>query len=192
LKSITGKMRRHFARQEKLQEKVQRICRAVIRDCSRAVSALHRGDGRLAGLLIRRGGQNLRRLETMLDQEGWGMLYNTVVSAQQEYAEAVMLQRLLRGENLPDFSQLGVLPRAYAFALSDVVGELYRALLNRMRTGDPSGSERILGQMEEIYEGLMELDFPQSVLPGMKHRLDRVRRIVEQARRDLTIAFAEG
>ena len=191
MRRVTGELRRHFAKQERLQERVQRVCRAVIRGSSRAVSAMHRGNVRLAERLLRRAERNLRSLERVLDPEGWGMLYNTVVSAQQEYAEALILNRLLAGGDLPGPSEIGVLPRAHAFALADVVGELYRALLGRIRAGDESGSGRILDLMERICESLMELDFPQSVLPGMRGRQDRVKKIVEQARRDFTIAFAE-
>ncbi|MEM1689105.1 MAG: hypothetical protein QXU01_04080 [Candidatus Hadarchaeales archaeon] len=192
MRRTIGRLRKHFARQERIQENVQKLSREIIRNASRAISAIHRGNFKTANALIRKSGENLKSFEALLDEEGWGMFYNVLVSAQQEYAEAVMLASILKNGTLPDLESLGVFPRAYAFALADVAGELYRVFLNGVRNGDRRESEKILGVMEEIFEMLMELDFPQSVLPGMKHKQDRVRRIVEQARRDFTLAFMEG
>lgn len=175
-----------------MQEKVQKLSRDIIREASRAINAVHRGNFRVANALIRRSGENLRRFKTLLDEEGWGMFYNSFISAQQEYAEAVVLVSLLRDGTIPDLERLEIFPRAYAFALADVVGELYRVFLNAVRNGNKLESERILRNMEEIFEMLMELDFPQSVLPGMRRRQDQLRRIVEQARRDFVLTFREG
>lgn len=185
-------MRKHFASLERTQAAVLKLSRNIIRDASRAVNSIHRGRVRTAEILIERSRRNLKKLESLLDEEGWGMFYNSLVSAQQEYAEAAILLSLLKGGDAPGFEELDVLPRAYAFALADVVGELYRVFLNRLRKRERQESEKILDKMEEIFEVLMEMDFPQSVLPGMRQRQDRVRRTVEQARRDFVMAFREA
>jgi len=45
--------------------------------------------------------------------------------------------------------------------------------------------------MEEIFELLMEFDYPDAILPGMKRRQDMVRRVLERTRGDLTIALRQ-
>jgi len=45
--------------------------------------------------------------------------------------------------------------------------------------------------MEEIFELLMEFDYPDAILPGMKRRQDMVRRVIERTRGDLTVAIRQ-
>ena len=45
--------------------------------------------------------------------------------------------------------------------------------------------------MEEIFELLMEFDYPDAILPGMKRKQDMVRRVIEHTRGDLTIAIRQ-
>jgi translin len=49
----------------------------------------------------------------------------------------------------------------------------------------------MLKLMEQIFELLMEFDYPDAILPGMKRRQDMVRRVLERTRGDLTIALRQ-
>ena len=60
-----------------------------------------------------------------------------------------------------------------------------------IRADDVSEAERMLKLMEEIFEMMMEFDYPDVVLPGMRRRQDMVRRIIEITRGDLTTAIRQ-
>jgi translin len=45
--------------------------------------------------------------------------------------------------------------------------------------------------LEKIYEFLMEFDYADAVIPGMKRRQDMVRQLLEKTRGDLTIAIRQ-
>ncbi|MEM2908122.1 MAG: hypothetical protein QXP65_02865, partial [Candidatus Hadarchaeales archaeon] len=74
---------------------------------------------------------------------------------------------------------------------ADVAGELRRRALDLIRANEVQAAERVLELMEEILELLMEFDYPDAVLPGMKRRQDMVRRMVEKTRGDVTTAIRQ-
>jgi translin len=75
--------------------------------------------------------------------------------------------------------------------VSEVIGELRRRALDAIRTNDLENAEKALDLMEELFELLMEFDYREAVLPGMKRRQDMARQIVEKTRGDLTLALRQ-
>lgn len=103
-------------------------------------------------------------------------------NALSEYVEAEVLFRLINRMEIPSFKELGVPPVPYLQGLGDVVGELRRILLEHLRRGEREKPWTLLSMMEAIYEQLSSLDYPDAITPGLRHKTDIARRLVDETK----------
>ena len=80
---------------------------------------------------------------------------------------------------------------AYLNGMGEAVGELRRYLLDSMRKGDLSKGEELLSAMDDIYNTLVTMDFPDAITGGLRHTTDMVRGVLERTRSDLTLAMGQ-
>lgn len=106
--------------------------------------------------------------------------------AEKEYAEAVLTQALVAGADLPDYRQIGVGVPAWLNGLAEAASELRRHLLDRLREGEVPTAEALLGRMEEVYEAVVSVDFPDAVTGGLRRTADALRAVLERTRSDVT------
>ncbi len=175
---------KHAARERALPQ-----CREAIRHCANSIRATHRSEFAQAQVLLEMARSALSQVRRGL--EGHGDIYHAgfLHDAEKEYAEAAITLALVAGEVLPSPQELEVADAAYLNGLGEVVGELRRYLLDRLRQGEVSSSERILLAMEEFYHLLVTMDFPEAITGGLRRTTDSVRGILERTRGDLTLAM---
>jgi translin len=191
MRKFVGEMRRYFNIQTKLRERLSNLSKKIVRNSSRAIIATHRRDEKSSLKLLKRAEGDLKALTEAARKNPQFLTYGAVLLAQQEYAEARLFKNLVeRGELLPP-KRVGVPYQCYLSAVGDVVGELRRRTLDAIRTNDLGEAEKTLKLMEELFELLMEFDYREAVLPGMKRRQDVARQIVEKTRGDLTLALRQ-
>lgn len=184
-------MRRYFNRQLKLREKLNHLSARVVRNSSKAIAAIHRGDRKSFQRFLSLANGHLETLEKLVEGEPELSSSGRVFSARQELAEAVIFAKIVDGRPLASPKQVGVPYTPYLAALADVAGELRRAVLDAIRKNEVKRAEEMLEKMEEISEILMEFDYVDSVIPGIKRRQDIVRQLVERTRGDLTLALRQ-
>jgi translin len=73
--------------------------------------------------------------------------------------------------------------------LADIVGELRRYVLDKIRTGDYENLDKILGRMEEIYSYLFSLDYPKGLTRDLRRKTDVARSIIEKTRGDISLSI---
>jgi translin len=191
LKKIVHEMRRHFDDQEELREKVLELSREVVRASARAISAMHRGDSGIVRKEMSRANSSLSALEKATKKDPAWTESGLVQSAYQEYCEArILLELLAKGKFLRP-KELRAPYKAYLGAMADVAGELRRYALDSIRADKVDVAEHVLKYMEDILDLLMSFDYPDAILPGMKHRQDMVRQVLERTRGDLTAAIRQ-
>ena len=105
---------------------------------------------------------------------------------EKEMVEAAIVLALVRGEDLPTQEELGCGTTAYLHGLGEAASEVRRFALDEMRAGRVDEAERILCEMEAIYEELITFDFPDSLTNGLRRTCDALRAVVERTRTDLT------
>ncbi len=98
---------------------------------------------------------------------------------------------MVTGEPLPQHKALGVDAAAYLNGLGEAVGEIRRYLLDAMRQGDLSRGEELLAAMDDIYNVLVTMDFPDAITGGLRRTTDMVRGVLEKTRSDLTLAIRQ-
>jgi translin len=107
-----------------------------------------------------------------------------VLTAYQEYAEAMLLYYLITKEKLLSIKESKVEPIPYLLGLLDFVGELRRICLVYLIKGDLDKATEIFNLMEMIYEDAFSINHT-SIIPGFRRKLDNTRRIVESTRGDV-------
>ena len=110
-----------------------------------------------------------------------------VESAMMEFAETVIYDYALRGEEIPSYRVLEITPAAWVLGLADSIGELRRDMLDRLMKGDLPEATRIFSKMEELCDVLMTLDIKDSVVP-VRRKQDIARGIMDRSRTDITTA----
>lgn len=191
LESIAEQMRLNLAAKDGAREKALPLCRDTIRCCSRAIRAVHRQEFDPARQLL----QSARQLLTGAEEAvaPYPELSNTgfIRDAQKEFAEGSITLALVTGERLPEPAELEVDAAAYLNGLGEAVGELRRYLLDSMRQGDLSRGEELLSAMDDIYNVLVTIDFPDAITGGLRRTTDMVRGVLERTRSDLTLVMRQ-
>jgi translin len=114
-----------------------------------------------------------------------------VQDALKEFTEASTVNALLTGTPVPDPDTLGVDYAAYLNGLGEAASELRRSLLDMIRHEEMERSELLLEAMEDIYQLLVTMDFPDALTGGLRRTTDVVRSVLERTRGDLTMAWRQ-
>jgi len=167
------------------------LCREVIRHCSLAIRAIHRQEFEQTRKMLQSARNLLNEAKQAIAE--YAELNNTgyIRDAEKEFAEGSATIALITGEPLPSPDELGISPAAYLNGLGEAVGELRRYLLDSMRKGDLSRGEELLSAMDDIYNVLVTMDFPDAITGGLRRTTDIVRGILEKTRSDLTLVIRQ-
>jgi len=119
-------------------------------------------------------------MEELRSKPGFSELIVSVIrDAVQELVEGIVLCKILMGEEVPNHIELGVGAREYLLGVSDVVGELRRIALHYLKEGNVRDAEELIEIMEEIYEEINSVIFPDSLIP-LKKKADEARIMIEK------------
>ncbi len=190
LDAITNKIRQSFEAKDAAREKVLPICREVIRFSSLSIRALHRQELHKSQELLNSARKLLDQAEEALS-DGIDIRTGFLLDAQKEYAEGSITLALVKGNQLPTPEELRIDEASFLLGMAEAVGELRRYLLDKMRTGDLSRGEEFLSDMDDIYNELVTLDFPDAITHGLRRTTDAMRGVLEKTRSDLTLTIRQ-
>jgi len=190
LDAITNKIRQSFEAKDAAREKVLPICREVIRFSSLSIRALHREELDKSQELLNSARKLLDEAEDALS-DGIDIRTGFLLDAQKEYAEGSITLALVKGNQLPTPEDLRIDEASFLLGMAEAVGELRRYLLDKMRTGDLSRGEEFLSDMDDIYNQLVTLDFPDAITHGLRRTTDAMRGVLEKTRSDLTLTIRQ-
>ena len=191
MKDNIQKILSYLDNQEKTRDELLDISNRARRKSSSAISALHRGDDEEAVEKLQKIQEDIKKINRILTKEPKFSDHGAVITAHREFAEATIFKEIKDEKKVPDPDNLAVLYPAYAQAMAEAVGELRRHFLNLLRKDETEKAQKIHDKMEKIFDLLEQFDYPDSILPGMKHRKDMVRKVLEKTRADITRAIRE-
>ena len=191
LGSFADQIRLSFLAKDAAREKVLPLCREVIRYCSQAIRATHRQEFDQSQELLGSARNFLDEVKQTIANHSELGYTGFVRDAQKEFAEGSITLALVIGKPLPSPDALGIDAAAYLNGLGEAVGELRRYLLDSMRRGDLSRGEELLAAMDDIYNVLVTMDFPDAITGGLRRTTDMVRGVLEKTRSDLTLVIRQ-
>jgi translin len=191
LESIAEQIRLVLASKDAAREKALPLCREVIRHCSDAIRAVHRHEFDNATTLLDSARNLLKEAQQAVT--AYPELHNAgfIRDAQKEFAEGSLTLAMVTGRPIPEPGELGVEAAAYLNGLGEAVGELRRYLLDGIRQNDFSQSEQLLSVMDDIYNILVGMDFPDAITNGLRRTTDIARGVLERTRSDLTLIMKQ-
>ncbi len=192
LDSIAQGIREGLTAQDEAREKVLPLCREVIRYSSTAIRALHRQEFEAAAGLLASAREQLEETERAVGDYNELRHTGFFRDAQKEFAEASITLALVEGDPTPSPEELKVSATAYLNGLGEAVGELRRYLLDSTRRGEIGRLEELLSAMDDIYNILVTMDFPDAITGGLRRTTDMVRGILERTRSDLTLLIQQN
>ncbi|HOG46774.1 MAG TPA: haloacid dehalogenase [Anaerolineae bacterium] len=188
LESIVDRIRISLDAKNAARDAALARSRELIRFCANAIRAAHRNEFAEAAELL----TSAKTLAATMveDLAGYPDLYHAgyTQDALKEYAEANITIALVQGQALPEPEPLGVEYPAYLNGMGEAAGELRRYALDALRSGNIATAETMLAAMDDIYDTLVTIDFPDALTGGLRRTTDMVRGVLERTRGDLTVA----
>ena len=161
-------------------------CRRVIRSSGSSIRAVHRQDPAEADALASDAEVALRDAQDALAPFPSVAFAGFLGDAEKEYAEARLTAALVSGAVLPTAADLAVAPASWMKGLAEAASELRRHLLDRLRAGELDRGEELLETMDDVYDALVTVDFPDAITSGLRRSLDALRAVLERTRGDVT------
>lgn len=186
LATLVGPIQDALAASNAAREVALPACRQVIRASGSSIRAVHRLEPDRARALADEAEVALRRAQDVLGPFPAVAHAGFLHDAEKEYVEARTVAVLVGGGPLPGPEDLRVGPTAWMRGLAEAASELRRHLLDRLRDGDLARGEELLAVMDDVYDALVVIDWPDAVTNGLRRTLDALRAVLERTRGDVT------
>jgi len=178
--------RRQLELSHRGRETALAACRETIRSCGLAIRAVHRLQPDDFESRVREADQSLRRAQQALAPFPRLAAAGFLHDAEKELAEARLTAALVDGSPLAGPAELNVSLAAWLNGLAEAASELRRHLLDRLRAGETSRGEELLRAMEDVYDLLVTIEYPDAITGGLRRATDALRAVVERSRADVT------
>ena len=192
LSAISERIRADFVAKTAARDAAVTVSRELIRYCSMAIRASHRDEWDEAERLV---GEAVRVSQELISHvKPYPELYYTgyTQDAMKELCEAKITLAIAQGKPFPTPDEIGAEYAAYLNGLAEAAGELRRRSLDKIRRGHNNESERLLSAMDDIYDVLVTMDFPDAITSGLRRNTDMVRGVLERTRGDITVSYREA
>jgi translin len=191
LESIAERIRQSFDARTAARDRALSQARTLTRYCSNTIRAVHRGDSSVAQENLSEARLLAESLRVNLDEYPDLYYAGYTQDALKEFAEANIVDALVRNETLPTPEELKLEYSTYLKGLAEVAGELRRRCLDILRHGHSKEAEHLLNHMDEIYAILVTMDYPDAITGGLRRLTDIVRSINERTRGDITLSLRQ-
>jgi len=170
------------------REKILRLSRNIVRDCSIGIKHIHRKEFSMFQEKKNNIEIDLETLNSLVNKN-LGVFSKFLKTPEQEYTELIVFYSIVNDEELPLPSELKISPINFALGLADVIGELRRYALDNIRKSQTNELNKILESMDEIYTNLFSVDYPVGLTKDLRHKVDVARNIIEKTRGDVSLAI---
>lgn len=188
---VTEKARQVFDDRTAARDRALVQARQLTRLCAHTIRAIHRSEVDPAHELLSEAHTLVQQMQK--DMVNYPDLYfaGYTQDAIKEFSEASLTCAIIENEQLPTPEELGIEYNTYVNGLAECIGELRRRCLDILRQGYSEDAERLLTAMDDIYDFLVTMDYPDAVTNGLRRQTDLVRGIIERTRADLTLSLRE-
>jgi translin len=162
--------------------------RQATRSCALSIRAVHRGEFDLAREHLAQAGALLATASSATAEHGDVRHAGFLHDAQKELAEGHLTLALVAGEPLPQPADLEIGVPAYLNGMAEAASELRRQVLDCLRRGRLERAEHLFEAMDDVYDLLVTVDYPEALTGGLRRSTDALRAVLERTRGDVTNA----
>lgn len=191
LSELNTRVHQVFEALNQAREQALLQARQLTRLCANTIRAIHRSEMDAARQNLQEAAAIAAGLNSLLADYPVLLYAGYTQDALKEYVEANLTCAIIENRDLPSSEALGVGFATYLNGMAEVTGELRRRCLDILRQGYSGEAERLLAWMDEIYNLLVTVDYPDALTNGLRRQTDLVRGIVERTRADLTLSLRE-
>lgn len=191
LEDIAERIRSSFEERTAARDRALAHARTLTRHCANAIRAIHRDEYGHAQEHLTEARQLVNDIHQNLKDFPDLYYAGYTQDALKEFAEANLTFALVTNGTLPDPEELGLEHATYLQGLAEAAGELRRRCLDMLLKGRSQEAERMLGAMDDIYDVLVTMDYPDAITGGLRRLTDILRSITERTRGDLTLSLRQ-
>lgn len=174
------------------RERALVLCRKVIQTAAKSIRHVHRRQFGEATRFAAEAGALARDARLALEGHPSLVYAGYVHDAEKEWVEALAMIAMAQGSPLPVPEELDVEIATYLNGLGEAASECRRYLLDELRSGNSAEAERLMAQMESVYDVLVTLDYPDALTGGLRRTTDALRAVLERTRGDVTMTLIQS
>ncbi len=186
LDEVASHIEKKLNEKDDLREIALKKCRDIVRYSRKAIKKIHGNDMKNAKKSLKKAEEIISELNEKLREHPDIFTSGYMENAMQEVAEGEIFLSILEGRELPYPEDIGVSYTSYIMGMADVIGELRRLGVYRLKEGKVGEVEEILLLMESIYDRIAEFDYPSGLVP-IKRKQDVMNKVLEKMREDMVL-----
>jgi translin len=188
LETILQEVKNELMQKNKIREETHESMRKATSLSKQSILLIHQKKYAEAEEFIENAKEKISSLQ-VLSQEYPEIIYGGGMfsAALQEYSEARIFLILVKESRFVTPAEINVPSVDYVLGLADVIGEYRRLALDNLREGEVKKGEECLEIMDQVFIQLLALDEAYMLVPGLRHKSDIARRIIETTRGDVTL-----
>ena len=187
LEKVLQEVKQELLEKHKIRDETHESMRRATSLSKQAILLIHQKRIKEAQEMLGSAKEMISSLQNLAD-ECPEIIYGGMFSAAlQEYSEANIFLVLVKEGRFVTPSEIHVPSVDYVLGLADVIGEYRRLALDNLRERKVKAGEECLKVMDEVFMQLLALDEAYMLVPGLRHKSDIARRIIENTRGDITL-----
>jgi translin len=187
LETIIQEVKSELMQKNQIREDSHESMRRVTSLSKQAILLIHQKKFEDAEKMVESAKEKILNIQNQAKQYP-EIIYGGMFSAAfQEYSEANIFLKLVKEAQFVTPMEINVPSVDYVLGLADVIGEYRRLALDNLREGEVEKGERCLEIMDQVFIQLLALDEAYMLVPGLRHKSDIARRIIESTRGDITL-----
>jgi translin len=187
LEAVIQEVKNELMEKNQIREETHESMRKATSLSKQAILLIHQKRLDDADKMVASAKEKIVRLQEQAKQYP-EIIYGGMLSAAfQEYSEANIFLVLVREERFVTPAEINVPSVDYVLGLADVIGEYRRLALDNLREGEVEKGEKCLQIMDQVFIQMLALDEAYMLVPGLRHKSDIARRIIESTRGDITL-----
>ena len=187
LETVIQEVKNELTQKNKIREETHESMRKATSLSKQAILLIHQKKYVDAEKFVENAKEKISGLQN-LAKDYPEIVYGGMFSAAlQEYSEARIFLTLVKESRFVKPAEINVPSVDYVLGLADVIGEYRRLALDNLREGEVKKGEECLEIMDQVFIQLLALDEAYMLVPGLRHKSDIARRIIETTRGDITL-----
>jgi len=164
------------------REFIYKESRSILVSFPKVFTLLHQGKVGEAKQVL----NGLREKLDDLKSKTNGRWLKYLLPPQIECVEATVFLTVIEESRIPSQKELNAEIEAYLLGLLDCVGELRRAVYDKVNEQNYDEAILFFNSMKTIFENISSFSYFDNVVPSLRHKVDVARKLIEETYIDIT------